>query len=257
MESMGDEKSPDRINDGYEQSPLILGRSDPSDPPRREVHHPGEGKGFFRELSGPIPLFTLVIALTAIGQALVTYYQLSEMRSDGKQTQALQDTADVAKESLNIARKNFALDQRPYIWLTNDLPGPGFMETPSKAPNGQVLWNLQFMNYGRSPAHDVRFTVTTLAGEGAIVRARTIPPLNQFGSPMPPGKVNFSTGVSREVVSRAEFTRLMGLDDALVMFGRFHYTDIAGTPYETTFCLRHLRTGAVSFCAGSEWNSIK
>ena len=61
-------------------------------------------------------------------------------------------SADAARDSLSITRENFKADQRPIVWLTNNLGNPTWIQN-------KIVWSYHFTNYGKSPAANVRFDV--------------------------------------------------------------------------------------------------
>jgi hypothetical protein len=67
-------------------------------------------------------------------------------------------SASTAEDALKTARENFRSEQRPIVWLTNDLGAPVFVPNPKKADNtGQIVWDWHFTNYGKTPALHISF----------------------------------------------------------------------------------------------------
>jgi hypothetical protein len=76
-----------------------------------------------------------------------------------------------------------------------------------------------------------------------------------IGGPLPTNKVDFSSVISRPGISRDEFNKLMKTDFSIGISGDIIYFDAYGKEYETTFCLKRLSTGAITYC--KEGNDIK
>jgi hypothetical protein len=156
--------------------------------------------------------------------------------------------ADDADRSLALARQNFTIDQRPYIWF--EAGGP-VIESGKK-----IAWGLRFKNYGRSPAVHVRSCVLLFWG---------MAPLQDLSSQLiadkcehleglkptviiPPGADVYSTALSGDPVNEDLASMLKGRDFALVMIGRSTYRDNAGNSYSSMTCMGRVATGAVMAC---------
>lgn len=156
--------------------------------------------------------------------------------------------ADDADSSLALARQNFTLDQRPYIWF--ETTGP-VIESGKK-----IAWGLRFRNYGRSPAVQVRSCVLLFWG---------LAPLEDLSSQVitdkcahlvglkptviiPPGADVYSTALSGVPIEEDLASMLKGRDFALIMIGRSTYRDNAGNNYSSTTCMGRVATGAVMAC---------
>jgi nitrate reductase cytochrome c-type subunit len=170
-------------------------------------------------------------------------------------------SAEAAVKSANAvdmagrnAQENFRAEQRPVIWLTNELNKPEFIPNMKKADNtGQIVWSFHYTNYGRTPAVHISFRhfMTT---EGKIEESYgALAPA--VGAPIPPNKVDFATVVSRPGISQDEFNQLLKNDSAIGISADILYFDAFGNKYETTFCLTHLSSGAILYC--KEGNDIK
>ena len=70
---------------------------------------------------------------------------------------AAQSSARTASDILINAQKQFQVEQRPIIWLTNELDTPEFVVNSKAAGTGQIVWNWRSTNYGKTPAKDTRY----------------------------------------------------------------------------------------------------
>jgi len=156
------------------------------------------------------------------------------------------------------SRKHFAKDQRPYIWLGNNVGSPEFWRPPrSTEPEGYVAWAWHYTNYGKTPARDVKLNQSMQIGDNALAKARTFDGPEHTLPPLPPTKDDFSSSISKSKISPQEFQRLMTTDNTIVVYGHFTYTDASGERYETGFCIYHLQLGPVSYCPDSGSNYIR
>ena len=224
---------------------------------KRKADDPDRKKSYRRSWRSASPLTKLMIYFTgliAVATALYMIFsgwQLYEIRSGGDETRKL---AQAARDSADIARQ----DQRPYVWLTNDLGRPGCIRPPAapSSPECYVVWDFRFTNYGRAPANNVRFVGNLNVGDGAGGKPKIFEPL-KVAAPLPPGKNDFATALWQTKITEQEFERLMKSEDTIVLFGRILYTDTYGQDYETGFCLQHLVSGAIAYCGGNEGNYIR
>lgn len=195
---------------------------------------------------------TLVLAIIASIQAWILATTDASTREAAR---AAVKSASTAEDALKNARENFRSEQRPIIWLTNNLGAPQFIPNLKKADGtGQIVWDWHFTNYGKTPAlhltyHDfMRIENNTEESHGATGPS--------IGAPLPTGKDDFATVVSHPDISQNEFNRLMNsIDNPIAISGSIVYFDAYGQQYETTFCLTRLLTGAVQHC--KEGNDIK
>jgi hypothetical protein len=185
---------------------------------------------------------TFLAFVAAAVYAGINYKMLRQMRQS---TKAAIEAADTAQKSLAQARDQFRQDQRPYIWATANLGSPERWE-----PTGQLVWDLHFTNYGKSPALEIRYYDYMRIGKGAMAPSFG-EPIPHKGAPLPPGKDDFITVVSKPGVTADEYARLLHHPDTeyVEISGRFLYTDFYGGKYETAICLRKLKTGAVQYCS--------
>jgi hypothetical protein len=144
-----------------------------------------------------------------------------------------------AQKAVNLTQENFAIDQRPYIWINNNLELPGYFEFLKK-----IVWSFHFTNYGKTPANNVLLKVKMSVGgtQYPILEAHPRPPR---GNPLPPNKDDFNTAVSDAQFTRDEFQRVFGVDFGIGISGLILYQGASDAWYESRFCLAHLATGAI------------
>jgi hypothetical protein len=98
---------------------------------------------------------TLILAAIAGLQAWILATTDASTREAAR---AAVKSATTAEDALKSARENFRAEQRPIIWLTNDLGAPQFVPNPKKADGtGQIVWDWRLTNYGKTPAVHITF----------------------------------------------------------------------------------------------------
>lgn len=205
------------------------------------------------------------LSLGIIGIIALCIYrgQLEQMKISvqkmGDATAAANRSAIAAETANNQARTQFRMDQRPYVWFTGDL-GP-FQIAPG-APhagqvNGKLAFNFRFTNYGKSPAINCQVDARIGLGEKveANIKWRNLDAT--YGAILPPGKVDYNTAWSDNVVDASLLARINtpGVIEHVIVYGHFQYSDMYGTIYTSEFCIGHSPSGAVSYC--KEHNQIK
>ena len=196
-----------------------------------------------------LAIVTLVLAAIAAIQAWILETTDASTRQAAA---AAVKSASAAETALQLTRQ----EQRPIIWLTNDLGTPNFTldRPPSDPTSGQIFWKWHYTNYGKTPALHIlfhHFMVIANARQASFGE----PVEGSMGAPLPPGKDDFSDVVSAPGIKPEQFAQFMKTDQAIGIEGIFTYSDAAGNQYQTTFCLRHLATGAILYCP--KGNDIK
>lgn len=181
-------------------------------------------------INGAMALFTFVLMFYAI-----------------RQWEVSRESLRVAHDANRQSREHFQQDQRPYVWLTNNLGSPECVSGQKSAQDCQIIWSWHFTNYGKTPARDLRFTQMINFGENVLEKPRMFDKIS-IGAPLPPNKDDFSTALSEVKINRAEFARLLNTEQSILVSGRLNYTDGLGGQYETGFCLYRLRSGAIAYC---------
>jgi hypothetical protein len=191
----------------------------------------------FKEWSSIAAVVISLIALVVVG------VQTCHTK---READAAFDAAKAAQDAVRQSRESFQRDQRPYVWLTNDLGKPEFVQKAG-THSGQAIWDWHFTNYGKTPALGIRFRQYFKVGN----EFHPAPGSNEqtgFGSPLPPTKVNFSTNVS-EPISVDDFRRSLDTDQGIGIRIVLEYMDANGGKYESGFCLERLRTSAITYCS--------
>lgn len=65
------------------------------------------------------------------------------------------------------------------------------------------------------------------------------------------------TGIAAYDISSEDFDRLMAINNSIVVYGRFTYTDPSGHKGETRFCMTHLTNGSIAYCPIPSANYIR
>jgi len=194
---------------------------------------------------------TKIIAQAAKAQSDNTK-TLAEAAVD--QVAELKRLATATQDSLTLAKEQFSLRTRPYMWITSiDEPVLEIGEKPHA--------NVQFANFGISPALNVLQQQHLIFGETATNlynrKDSAEKVINGFfkKSPHPGGsvifavdKTNFRTAYSETVLTEADVEYIKSNDASIVVFGYFDYSDPTGNSYSTEYCRILLKTGATITC---------
>jgi hypothetical protein len=204
-----------------------------------------------------LAIATIILAVIAARQShiLETTDASTRKAADAavKSADAAVKSADTANAALNAARENFQIEQRPVVWLTNDLGAPQFIHAPNDTGVGQIAWAWHYTNYGKTPALHMSFHSFMRIEHNNEESYGVVGP--STAAPLPTNKIDFSSVVSRPGIGSDEFNRLLATDDAVGISGDLTYFDKYGHQYETTFCLTYLRSSAIGYC--KKGNDIK
>jgi hypothetical protein len=177
-----------------------------------------------------------VAAFVAAGiYACIANHQLAEMK---KTTEAAICANQTAQAALRQSRDQFIKDQRPYLWLTNDL-GP-ILKAPHSPGNtsDKLACNFHFMNYGKTPAINVQIESGILFDprSKSTISYKSLDP--KVGSIIPPTKDGFNTAFSAQPVDDdlAKRANTPGLVLPIIVHGLIQYSDTAGNLYTSEFC---------------------
>jgi hypothetical protein len=188
-------------------------------------------------ISNPESFPHYLIAVFTLGLAIFAYKAWDEST---RGTKALEDQV-----------KAMQADQRPYIWIINRVSGPQFREFSNGI--GQVSWNFQYTNYGRSVAYQFNSRPFIKVG-GNIFRPTlgTFEPAPNEPVPsgsgiIPPGKIDFNTAFSPPTIAKDDFSAFLITDNAIGLLVEMRYTDAYSTVYTDAFCLSHLASGATGY----------
>lgn len=199
---------------------------------------------------------TLLLFVAAVAQAVIAIIQAHILETTDASTREAASAAVKSAAAAETALQLTKQEQRPIIWLTNDQGTPEFVldRPPSDPTAGQIIWKWHYTNYGKTPALHLSFRSFSVI-KNEREESFGAPPEGHTGAPMPPGKDDFSDVVSPPGIKPERFAQLMKTDLAIGIEGEFTYYDAAGAQYQTTFCLRHLVSGAITYCP--KGNDIK
>jgi hypothetical protein len=197
---------------------------------------------------------TMIIAAAGVAAAIYAGLGVREAR---RAADAATAQAATAGETLKATMDNFKQDQRPYVWLTNDLAHPLFVLKPENLSGiGQVVWDLHYTNYGKTPALGMRLAIYMKVGDRNFALS--------FGSdsngnlePLPPTKSDFTTVISVPYINPDEWKTLAKTDKAITIAGAINYSDGLVGDYESDFCLTQLASGAVMYCQDMKGNQMR
>jgi hypothetical protein len=194
---------------------------------------------------------TFILAAIALGQAFIL---LTTDESTRKAANAAVTSATTLGTALQTMRDNFRAEQRPIIWLGTIWP-PVFVNSGGGDNVGHIAWNWSYRNYGRTPALKVS------TKDFMIIDGKAEPNGNQLDSessaPVPPNKEgdDFNTILSTSTISGEDYSKLLKVDNAIIISGQATYEDAYGNKYETQFCMGNLAAGPNVYC--KERNDIK
>jgi hypothetical protein len=196
----------------------------------------------------------LVAAATGVAivwQDIIANAALVELQ---KQFPELQKSAAAADQGVKDARSNFENDERPYIWIRSKLDAPQFRFNPINNNQGQILWDWHVVNYGKTPAQNVRFTQYMKIGNKPFVFSYGEKE-NNPSAPIPPNAdIVFDTIISAPITPK-QYADLIKTDGGIQIKVVLNYSGLQGGGYETSLCLSRLQNGAISFC--KPYNYIK
>lgn len=173
-----------------------------------------------------------------------------------RSTDAAVDAANAARNSVALAAANFVRDQQPYV-LVSAVNPEGEMAV------GRVsFWRVEYRNFGKSPAINMRARGKVFVGKNAEKIAKGyLNGLPRLAGPpvslLPPNTVqnSFATAQTDRPLSVDEHALIPTRDFALIIIGRFEYEDFAGNVYQSDFCHGTLTTGRIAECP--ELNTIR
>lgn len=158
-----------------------------------------------------------------------------------------------AQQAISQTGDQFRQEERPIVWVTNDLENPRFVQFAGH-PTGQIIWKWSYTNYGNMPADNVHYFQEIKLGNGPFVECYGEPKKGDASAPLPPNKVDFTDAVSQPGISSEDGDRLVNhTDHGVTIRVHIHYTDPSGFPYETVFCLSNLQTKAVNYCRNDNY----
>jgi hypothetical protein len=222
----------------------------PRAPPWWRFWRPASSETLLARATVWLVIATFLLAAIAAGQAWIL---ATTDVSTRKAADAAVKSATTLETALQTGRENFRAEQRPIIWLTNNLGSPQYVNLTNNPGGGQIAWQWHFTNYGKSPALHLTFhqliKIEDKIEEGYGYKGPSV------GAPVPANKEDMAEIASQPDISAEQFKKLMAADEAIGVSGEITYYDTYGNKYITTFCLRHLTLGGSLYC--KEGNDIK
>ena len=191
----------------------------------------------------------IVNFLTLVVVSFYAGLTLWQARSAAKSVQAAQD-------SIQLAKDQFAQDQRPYVAMSYDPKlAPNFSVVPATEIGlaGHIACTFHFKNYGKSPAvrlHTLSYISTTPRAEEDIHWK----PINEnVGVLLPPTSEVFNTAYSadandQDAIASLYAKDLSGIKKLIIIHILFVYYDQASHRYTSEFCFGHNANGAIYTC---------
>jgi hypothetical protein len=183
--------------------------------------------------------------------------------------------AKAAKESLTLAQNAFIMEDRPYVLIGKVHPEEDSKGNQTLTTASPIMWRVEFINYGKSPAVNSGGVGMAFFGPDAKKLAYAYMenmPMNsdKFGSmpnagpdsivppggiPPPPEHPAYTTIVSDRLPTKDELIYVFSHEFSLYVAGRYFYTDLQGNRYSTDYCRFRLLSGATADCA--KYNVIR
>jgi hypothetical protein len=182
-------------------------------------------------------------------QAEIMHETLIEVQ---RQTVAAEKSLRATQQALNVTRENFRQDQRPYVWLTNDIgPFQRVSTSIGGALGGRLAFNFHFTNYGKSPAINCSVESHIGLGRGGGERILWSKLDPKSGSILPPGKTDFNTAFSEQAITNETWEKIntIGRIEYVTVRGRFQYFALDGTMYSGEFCVERSPSLGPAYCS--------
>lgn len=162
------------------------------------------------------------------------------------------DAVNEAVRATDAAIDHFIKDQRPYVLISDNSPEAKI------AVKEKVFGRIEFRNYGKSPAVNVRSRGKVFVGrdpKGTAYRflsglppRLTDPPVSLLPPNVDNAKPHYSTVQSDEALTIEQHAIIPQRDFALIVVVRFEYEDLEGNAYQSDFCSGTLMTGRIADC---------
>ena len=176
------------------------------------------------------------------------------------QNRALEHNERVAGKALDASIAASRNDQRAFVFAIDPASSSlGFEE------GKRLRWDVQFINYGKSPASHVRYDIHIFIGDDVPKRvdsffasSRIVPTALQGGFLLPPNVGNggrdtpsfrFHSAFSDGVLTAKDLMLIQAKDGAAAVAGRVWYDDVFEISHYMDFCRATLITGAVAECS--------
>jgi hypothetical protein len=164
-----------------------------------------------------------------------------------------------SEEQVRISRLNFKMDERPYI-LVEDTKG----QSLNFKKGERARWDIQYVNYGKSPAVKAATDAHVWVGKRAISTtdgffskssvikpegmAEFITPPNSSAAGPSANGFHYVTLFSDAATTDDDIAFMKANDGGVLVAGRVWYSDLFGDVHWTDFCRYTLVSGAISDC---------
>ena len=199
-------------------------------------------------------IFTVLIFATNVAYVIVSTLQFNILKQTLKDTETagaigtnqtwqaignINWLAQTMSGSLNLARDNFRVDQRPYITL-----GPAGTEGKIQIIQngdhaGHLSIDIQLGNFGKSPGIEIGRDARIAVGSAAGRHIRLHDATDRRGRIIPPGDHPTIYAYSDEPFTPEMFGEFTSGNLLLILYGHIEYTDLLGEPraiYVSEFC---------------------
>jgi hypothetical protein len=188
----------------------------------------------------------VVQAKAAQSQARASIDQVAKLEAGVKETHAL---ANAARDSLEVTRENFIKDQAPVVWVA---PQDVKLEEGKR-----LLWDIQFSNFGRSTAFQLRscfhleFGITFQGTALSRVQAPSLQTCAPIPTILPSGDKQYTTLFGANNLSASDILAINTIVGLVVVTVILEYEDKSGHFYRTTFCGYRTLGGGIATCPNS------
>ncbi len=168
-------------------------------------------------------------------------------------------TNNLTQIAIGNAEENFIKDHAPSVWVT---PQPPMLNL-----NENFRWDVQYANYGRSPALELHSCATAAYGPVGLstlvtinlpdINGRECKPRWRSSTVLPPspGFIGYTSAVGEKPLSQSDIDTIKSIDGGAVVLGIIEYSDATGHTYDTVFCSYRLQAGALMNC--EKYNYIR
>jgi hypothetical protein len=265
--------------------PNVASTSGSSSPPPTEARHntTRQKENTWWDKAKPYAEILGLLALIVYTGYTIKMYYANKRAADAAHDSAVaaQTAANVASDTLNNQKKNFQIEQRPYVVIDTDRP-PDFVAQPvadrqvqvnatirniGKTPAFNVVWKIILRKYRGGPktAEGIKKYVRFLTACFDYVRNQNVITEKQLSDAdkrveaeddVAPNATVLQTTQDPITLSSEEISTIAKSDAVtLYLIGSVDYADSFGAKYKTEFCLYYWGNSLWHYCDSS--NTIK
>jgi hypothetical protein len=202
---------------------------------------------------------TIIAVIYTVVTSGVLISSIRSIQETRRGTHYASKAANAAVEQVDISRQNFRTDLRPYLFI-EDVKG----QIAHVIVGQRLHWDIQFINYGKSPAVKQIQSIYMWIGrtakahiESFFVDLPEVLPVGRYPSFIifPNATANkdepgyrFSTLISETVITEDDISFIRSTDGGIIIVGRAWYSDIFGDTHSTDICRYWLIAGDMSEC---------